>query len=92
MGDFLIMIDIGIFIINGVECVIVFQFVWFLSVYFSGKVDKNGKKGFIVIVILNCGVWLEYEIDVKDVVYVCIDCICKLLVMVFLCVFGFGFD
>lgn len=54
--------------------------------------DKNGKCGFIVIVILNCGVWLEYEIDVKDVVYVCIDCMCKFFVIVLLCVLGFGFD
>lgn len=66
--------------------------VCLLSVYYSGKFDKNGKKGYIVIVIFNCGVWLEYEIDVKDVVYVCIDCICKLLVIVLLCVLGFGFD
>lgn len=44
MGDFPIMTDTGTFIINGAERVIVSQLVRSPSVYFSGKVDKNGKK------------------------------------------------
>lgn len=41
---------------------------------------------------MNWGVWLEYEIDVKGIFYVCIDWICKLLIMELVWVFGFGFD
>lgn len=44
MGDFPIMTDTGTFIINGAERVIVSQLVRSPSVYFNGKVDKNGKK------------------------------------------------
>lgn len=73
MGDFPIMTDTGTFIINGAERVIVSQLVRSPSVYFSGKVDKNGKKGFTATVIPNRGAWLEYETDAKDVVYVRID-------------------
>lgn len=60
--------------------------------YFNEKIDKNGCENYDVIIIFNCGVWLEYEIDVKDVVYVCIDRICKLLLIVLLCVLGFLID
>lgn len=73
MGDFPIMTDTGTFIINGAERVIVSQLVRSPSVYYSGKVDKNGKKGFTATVIPNRGAWLEYETDAKDVVYVRID-------------------
>lgn len=54
--------------------------------------DKNGKEGFGLIVIFNCGVWLEMEIDVKDIFYVWIDCICKIFLIVLVCVLGFGLD
>ena len=44
MGDFPLMTETGTFIINGAERVIVSQLVRSPSVYFSTKVDKNGKK------------------------------------------------
>ncbi len=62
------------------------------SVYFNGKVDKNGKKGFTATVIPNRGAWLEYETDAKDVVYVRIDRTRKLPVTVLLRALGFGSD
>lgn len=92
MGDFPIMTDTGTFIINGAERVIVSQLVRSPSVYFSGKVDKNGKKGFTATVIPNRGAWLEYETDAKDVVYVRIDRTRKLPVTVLLRALGFGSD
>ncbi|KUP04798.1 DNA-directed RNA polymerase subunit beta [Bacillus coahuilensis p1.1.43] len=92
MGDFPLMTETGTFVINGAERVIVSQLVRSPSVYYSGKVDKNGKKGFSATVIPNRGAWLEYETDAKDVVYVRIDRTRKLPVTVLLRALGFGTD
>ncbi|MCP8618054.1 DNA-directed RNA polymerase subunit beta [Salirhabdus salicampi] len=92
MGDFPLMTDTGTFIINGAERVIVSQLVRSPSVYFSEKVDKNGKKGFTATVIPNRGAWLEYETDAKDVVHVRIDRTRKLPITVLLRALGFGTD
>ena len=90
MGDFPLMTDTGTFIINGAERVIVSQLVRSPSVYYSEKVDKNGKVSFGATVIPNRGAWLEYEIDAKDVVYVRIDRTRKLPITVLLRALGFG--
>lgn len=92
MGDFPLMTETGTFVINGAERVIVSQLVRSPSVYFSGKLDKNGKKGYTATVIPNRGAWLEYETDAKDVVYVRIDRTRKLPVTVLLRALGFGSD
>jgi DNA-directed RNA polymerase subunit beta len=92
MGDFPLMTETGTFVINGAERVIVSQLVRSPSVYFSSKLDKNGKKGFTATVIPNRGAWLEYETDAKDVVYVRIDRTRKLPVTVLLRALGFGSD
>ncbi|MET3699944.1 DNA-directed RNA polymerase subunit beta [Bacillus oleivorans] len=92
MGDFPLMTDTGTFVINGAERVIVSQLVRSPSVYYNGKLDKNGKKGFTATVIPNRGAWLEYETDAKDVVYVRIDRTRKLPVTVLLRALGFGSD
>ena len=49
------MTETGTFVINGAERVIVSQLVRSPSVYYSGKVDKNGKRGFTATVIPNRG-------------------------------------
>ena len=92
MGDFPLMTETGTFVINGAERVIVSQLVRSPSVYYNGKLDKNGKRGFSATVIPNRGAWLEYETDAKDVVYVRIDRTRKLPVTVLLRALGFGSD
>ncbi len=92
MGDFPLMTEMGTFIINGAERVIVSQLVRSPGVYFNDKIDKNGKKGFGSTVIPNRGAWLEYETDAKDVVHVRIDRTRKLPVTVLLRALGFGSD
>ena len=92
MGDFPLMTETGTFVINGAERVIVSQLVRSPSVYYSSKVDKNGKKGFSATVIPNRGAWLEYETDAKDVVHVRIDRTRKLPVTVLLRALGLGSD
>ena len=92
MGDFPLMTETGTFVINGAERVIVSQLVRSPSVYYSSKVDKNGKRGFSATVIPNRGAWLEYETDAKDVVHVRIDRTRKLPVTVLLRALGLGSD
>lgn len=92
MGDFPLMTDVGTFIINGAERVIVSQLVRSPSVYYSEKINKNGKKGFTATVIPNRGAWLEYEMDAKDVIHVRIDRTRKLPITVLLRALGFGSD
>lgn len=92
MGDFPLMTETGTFVINGAERVIVSQLVRSPSVYYSKKIDKNGKKGFTATVIPNRGAWLELETDAKDIVYVRIDRTRKIPVTVLLRSLGFGSD
>ncbi len=92
MGDFPLMTETGTFIINGAERVIVSQLVRSPSVYFSTKVDKNGKKSYTATVIPNRGAWLELETDAKDIIYVRIDRTRKIPVTVLLRALGFGTD
>jgi DNA-directed RNA polymerase subunit beta len=92
MGDFPLMTDTGTFVINGAERVIVSQLVRSPSVYFSQKLDKNGKRGYTTTVIPNRGAWLELETDAKDVVYVRIDRTRKIPATVLLRALGFGSD
>ena len=66
-GDFPIMTEMGTFIINGGERIIVSQLVRSPGVYFNDKVDKNGKVGYGSTVIPNRGAWLELETDSKDI-------------------------
>ncbi|OBY79585.1 DNA-directed RNA polymerase subunit beta [Paenibacillus sp. KS1] len=92
MGDFPLMTETGTFVINGAERVIVSQLVRSPSVYFSTKVDKNGKKTYTATVIPNRGAWLELEMDAKDIIYVRIDRTRKIPVTVLLRALGFGTD
>ncbi|KXX11075.1 hypothetical protein AWI87_14840 [Listeria monocytogenes] len=59
MRKFPLMTEMGTFIINGEERVIVSQLVRSLGVYFNGTLDKNGKKGSGSTAITNRGAWLE---------------------------------
>jgi DNA-directed RNA polymerase subunit beta len=92
MGDFPLMTETGTFIINGAERVIVSQLVRSPSVYYSTKMDKNGKKTYTATVIPNRGAWLELETDAKDIIYVRIDRTRKIPVTVLLRALGFGTD
>ncbi len=92
MGDFPLMTDTGTFIINGAERVIVSQLVRSPSVYYSDKLDKNGRTSYTATVIPNRGAWLEYEMDARDTVYVKIDRTRKMPITVLLRALGFATD
>ena len=92
MGDFPLMTDSGIFIINGAERVIVSQLVRSPGVYFGKSYDKTGKELFSATLNPNRGAWLEYETDSSDVFYVRIDKNRKIPVTVFIRALGLGDD
>lgn len=91
-GDFPLMTEMGTFIINGAERVIVSQLVRSPGVYYSSKIDKNGRESFGTTVIPNRGAWLELETDAKDISYVRIDRTRKIPLTVLIRALGFGSD
>lgn len=91
-GDIPLMTEMGTFIINGAERVIVSQLVRSPGVYYNEKVDKNGKQSFGTTLIPNRGAWLEFESDAKDVAFARIDRTRKLPATTLIRALGFGSD
>ena len=91
-GDLPLMTEQGTFIINGSERVVVSQLVRSPGVYFSPKVEKNGREGFSAVMIPNRGAWLEFETDTRGLLNVRIDRTRKLPLTTFIRALGFGSD
>ena len=75
MGDIPCMTDNGTFIFNGTERVVVSQLHRSPGVFFDCDDGKthSGKKLYSARIIPMRGSWLDFEFDVKDLVYVRID-------------------
>ena len=76
MGDIPLMTPSGTFVINGVERVVVNQMHRSPGVFFDhdkGKSHASGKLLFNCRIIPNRGSWLDFEFDVKDILYFRID-------------------
>jgi len=76
MGDMPLMTDMGTFVVNGTERVIVSQMHRSPGVFFDhdkGKSHSSGKFLFAARVIPYRGSWLDFEFDAKDIVHVRID-------------------
>ncbi len=86
MGDIPRMTDNGTFIFNGTERVIVSQLHRSPGVFFDCDDGKThaGKKLYSARIIPMRGSWLDFEFDVKDLVYVRIDRRRKMLATVLL--------
>ena len=91
-GDLPTMTDQGTFIINGAERVVVSQLVRSPGVYFSPKIEKNGREGFSSVMIPNRGAWLEFETDTRGLLNVRIDRTRKLPLTTFIRALGIGSD
>jgi DNA-directed RNA polymerase subunit beta len=72
MGDFPMMTDVGTFIINGTERVIVTQLVRSPGAYLMEPKDAT-KQVFTANLMPSRGSWLELEIDKKGIAYARID-------------------
>jgi|GEM_PF-2309403 len=91
LGDYPYMTERGTFIINGVERVVVSQFIRSAGVYFQVRITK-GKKRFGAKVIPDRGSWLEFESDADGFIGVKIDRHRRVPVTDLLRVFGLDTD
>lgn len=73
LGNFPYMTERGTFIINGAERIIVNQLHRSPGVFFDEKVYPNGTKSFSARIIPFRGSWLEFVMDLSDVLYVYVD-------------------
>jgi DNA-directed RNA polymerase subunit beta len=73
LGELPMITDKGTFIINGAERVIVSQLHRSPGVFFDHTIHPNGKKLYTARIIPYRGSWVEFSIDVKDIMYVHID-------------------
>ncbi len=92
MGEIPMMTNSGTFIINGVQRVVVNQMHRSPGVFFDhdkGKSHASGKLLFNCRVIPNRGSWLDFEFDVKDLLYFRIDRKKKIYVTTLLLALGF---
>ncbi|OCW79074.1 DNA-directed RNA polymerase subunit beta [Pelagibacteraceae bacterium GOM-A2] len=93
MGEVPMMTNSGTFITNGVQRVVVNQMHRSPGVFFDhdkGKSHASGKLLFNCRVIPNRGSWLDFEFDVKDLLYFRIDRKKKILVSTLLQALGFS--
>jgi len=73
LGDLPLLTDLGTFIINGSERVIVSQLHRSPGVVFEENIHPNGTKLFSARIIPFRGSWVEFTIDIHDVIFVHID-------------------
>ncbi len=73
LGDIPMMTDSGTFIVNGAERVIVSQIVRSPGAYFQDTIDKSGTHIYNGEIIPTRGTWLQFESDLKGVLWVRID-------------------
>jgi DNA-directed RNA polymerase subunit beta len=91
MGEIPLMTDVGTFVINGTERVVVSQLHRSPGVIFEhdrGKTHSSGKLLYSARIIPYRGSWLDFEFDPKDCLYVRIDRRRKLPVTILLRALG----
>ena len=92
LGDLPLLTDLGTFIINGSERVIVSQLHRSPGVVFEETVHPNGSKLYSARIIPFRGSWVEFTVDIHDVIYVHIDKKKKFPATALLRAFGYGTD
>ncbi|MFH1008746.1 MAG: DNA-directed RNA polymerase subunit beta [Candidatus Latescibacterota bacterium] len=89
LGEMPLITDKGTFVINGADRVIVSQLHRSPGVFFDETVHPNGKRLFTARIIADRGSWIEFSMDVNDVMYVHIERKRKLPVTVLLRALGY---
>jgi DNA-directed RNA polymerase subunit beta len=90
LGELPLITDKGTFVINGAERVIVSQLHRSPGVFFDDSVHPNGKRLFSARIIPYRGSWVEFTLDVNDIMYVHIDRKRKLPVTILLKALGYA--
>jgi len=73
LGELPLMTEKGTFIINGAERVVVSQLHRSPGVFFDETIHPNGKKLYSARIIPYRGSWVEFTLDVNDIMFVHID-------------------
>src|SRR5688500_12429073 len=92
LGDLPLLTELGTFIINGSERVIVSQLHRSPGVVFEETIHPNGSKLFSSRIIPFRGSWVEFTVDIHDVVFVHIDKKKKFPATALLRAFGYSSD
>ena len=92
LGDLPLLTDLGTFIINGAERVVVSQLHRSPGVVFEENIHPNGSKLHSARIIPFRGSWVEFTIDINDICYVHIDKKKKFPATALLRAFGHGTD
>jgi DNA-directed RNA polymerase subunit beta len=90
LGELPIMTDEGTFVINGAERVVVSQLHRSPGVFFDETIHPNGKRLFSARILPTKGPWLEFSLDINDILYVHIDRRRKMPVSLLLRAMGFS--
>jgi DNA-directed RNA polymerase subunit beta len=90
LGELPIMTPLGTFVINGAERVVVSQLHRSPGVVFEEEIHPNGQLLFSARIIPFRGSWVEFTIDIHDVIYVHIDKKKKFPATALLRAFGYG--
>ncbi len=90
LGELPIMTPLGTFVINGAERVVVSQLHRSPGVVFEEDTHPNGQQLFSARIIPFRGSWVEFTIDIHDVIYVHIDKKKKFPATALLRAFGYG--
>ncbi len=90
LGELPIMTPLGTFVINGAERVVVSQLHRSPGVVFEEATHPNGQRLFSARIIPFRGSWVEFTIDIHDVIYVHIDKKKKFPATALLRAFGYG--
>src|SRR5213595_3788098 len=92
LGELPILTPLGTFVINGAERVIVSQLHRSPGVVFEESIHPNGQRLFSARIIPFRGSWVEFTIDIHDVIYVHIDKKKKFPATALLRAFGYGIN
>ena len=92
LGDLPLLTELGTFIINGAERVIVSQLHRSPGVVFEESIHPNGSKLNSARIIPFRGSWVEFTIDINSICYVHIDKKKKFPATALLRAFGYGTD
>ena len=92
LGELPLLTPLGTFVINGAERVIVSQLHRSPGVVFEEATHPNGQRLISARIIPFRGSWVEFTVDIHDVVYVHIDKKKKFPATALLRAFGFGSD
>ena len=92
LGELPLVTQWGTFIVNGAERVVVSQLHRSPGVFFDSSIHPNGKRLYSARIIPYRGSWVEFAMDINDIMYAYIDSKRKLPVTMLLRAIGYSTD